>query len=180
VLDRRAALLDVFTTMAALNDAGLRIRCHGDYHLGQTLVTDADVVILDFEGEPLKPLPERRDRSSPLRDVAGMLRSFSYAATAAARSRTDDGSNAAAGTLEGWEAGASRLFLSAYFDAVGSHAVLPAQQRNTDALLRAYVVDKAIYEIGYELNNRPDWVAIPLTGVLRWADRTSTIPGKLR
>jgi len=180
VLDSRAALLDVFTTMAALDDAGLRIRCHGDYHLGQTLVTDADVVILDFEGEPLKPLPERRDRSSPLRDVAGMLRSFSYAATAAARSRTDDGSNAAAGTLEGWEAGASRLFLSAYFDAVGSHAVLPAQQRNTDALLRAYVVDKAIYEIGYQLNNRPDWVAIPLTGVLRWADRTSTIPGKLR
>ena len=68
---------------------------------------------------------------------------------------------------------------TAAFDAVGGHAILPAEARNADALLRAYVVDKAIYEIGYELNNRPDWVAIPLTGVLQWADGTSTMPGKV-
>jgi trehalose synthase-fused probable maltokinase len=170
VLESRAALVDVFTTMAALDDAGQRIRCHGDYHLGQTLVTDRDVVILDFEGEPARPLAERRIKSSPLRDVAGMLRSFSYAATAAARSRQ---SGAAAGTFgawQAWEASAARLFVSAYLDAVAHARILPAQQRDVDALLRAYVVDKAIYEVGYELNNRPDWVAIPLAGVLRCLD----------
>lgn len=177
LLDSRDAILDVFTTMAGLPDAGQRIRCHGDYHLGQTLVTDDDVVILDFEGEPARPLAERREKSSPLRDVAGMLRSFSYAATTAARSRTG-----AAGTVTGawqaWEAGAAHLFVSAYLEATADAAFLPTERRHRDALLRAYVVDKAIYEVGYELNNRPDWVAIPLGGVLRCLAEAATVSEK--
>ena len=167
VLNSREALLNVFAAMAALEDAGQRIRCHGDYHLGQILITDDDVVILDFEGEPARALVERRAKSSPLRDVAGMLRSFSYAATTAARSR--DREVAAAGTpaLDAWEADAARVFLRSYLDAVAGTGMLPRESRDRDALLRAYVVDKAVYEVGYELNNRPDWVAVPLAGVLR-------------
>jgi trehalose synthase-fused probable maltokinase len=170
ILEQRAALLDVFTRMATIENAGLRIRCHGDYHLGQTLVTDGDVVIVDFEGEPARPLSERRRKSSPLRDVAGMLRSFSYVATAASRARHERGVEAAADASQAWDASAARLFLSAYLGAVTRAAVLPPAQRDLIALLRAYLVDKATYEIGYELNNRPDWVAIPLAGVLRCLD----------
>ena len=179
VLDARNSLLDVFTTMAALDDAGQRIRCHGDYHLGQTLVTEQDVVILDFEGEPARPLSERRAKSSPLKDVAGMLRSFSYAATTAARSGNAGVSNAAVGAQQAWEAAAARLFLSAYFEATAGNPILPAYRRDADSLLRAYLVEKATYEIAYELNNRPDWVAIPLAGVLQCLDAAPVVPESL-
>jgi maltose alpha-D-glucosyltransferase/alpha-amylase len=179
VLTHRDALLGVFTTMAGLDDAGQCIRCHGDYHLGQTLVTDDDVVILDFEGEPARPLAERRARSSPLRDVAGMLRSFSYAASTAARSATSGGAaGEAAGAWRQWEAAAGRLFLNSYRDAAAGAGILPLAPANFDALLRAYLVDKAIYEVGYELNNRPDWLAIPLTGVRRCLDEASGVSGR--
>ncbi len=178
VLDMRRTLVDVFTTMAALEDAGQRIRCHGDYHLGQTLITDDNVVILDFEGEPARPLAERRAKSSPLRDVAGMLRSFSYAATTAARSR-EGGAAQAAESYQAWEAHASRLFLNAYLETVRGAGILPPNRRDVTALLRAYVMDKALYEVAYELNNRPNWVAIPLSGVLRCLDDAATQVEKL-
>ena len=139
--------------------AGKAIRTHGDYHLGQTLWSDGDWVILDFEGEPARPLPERRLKRSPLRDVAGMLRSFSYA-TAGAR------------LLRGgspppdWEARARASFLAGYNETV-DHGLLPPGQQATDTLLSVFELEKAVYELRYELNNRPDWVPIPVAGIAR-------------
>ena len=169
VFDGRVALFEAFNDLECMADAGMRIHCHGDFHLGQTLVTDDDVVILDFEGEPARPLAERREKSSPLRDVAGMLRSFSYLA-AATGARAADASGASRAGTQMWERRASRQFLDEYLQAVSAAQVLPADRAAVHALLRVYVVNKAIYEIGYELNNRPDCVELPLLGVLRCLD----------
>jgi maltose alpha-D-glucosyltransferase / alpha-amylase len=176
VLDGRGRLFEAFDDLERLANAGTRIRCHGDYHLGQTLVTEDDVVILDFEGEPARPLAERREKSSPLRDVAGMLRSFSYLAAAATTSRTADAPTPSLAGLQTWERQATRRFLDEYLQAVSAAQVLPADPAAVNVLLRAYVADKAIYEISYELNNRPEWVELPLLGVLGCldAERTGT------
>jgi maltose alpha-D-glucosyltransferase/alpha-amylase len=170
VLDRRTELLRQFGELRDLHGAGARIRCHGDYHLGQVLVSEGDVVIIDFEGEPARPLAERRSKCSPLRDVAGMLRSFSYAALtglgAATQTRPEDYDRLVR-WAELWEAWVSAAFLRAYFAAVQGGGFLPQHPDDLDLLLQAFVLDKALYELGYELNNRPDWVHIPLTGILR-------------
>ena len=163
-------LLGRFEELAQLGDGGLRIRCHGDYHLGQTLVTDDDILILDFEGEPARPLEERRARWSPAKDVAGMLRSFSYAAASGLRAAIEDGRRtprALAARADDWERTAHAAFLGSYLAVTASSPILPAAAAATDTLLRAFVIDKALYELGYELNNRPDWVDIPLTALLR-------------
>jgi hypothetical protein len=126
----------------------VRTRVHGDYHLGQVLVAaGGDVRIVDFEGEPMRPLAERRAKRIPLTDVAGMLRSFAYAAAAAGR---DD------------DAGAAAAFLDAYRAEAGAAV--------DDALLRFFVLQKAVYEVGYEIANRPDWVSIPVRGILALLD----------
>ncbi len=142
---------------------------HGDYHLGQVLVVTDGFTILDFEGEPSRSLAERRAKQSPLKDVAGMLRSFSYAAWAGLLQSTG-GEPAAMATLEPWarlwERAASAAFLRAYRATIGDARLLPADPAAFDALLEAYVLDKALYEVTYELNNRPAWVWIPLRGVL--------------
>jgi trehalose synthase-fused probable maltokinase len=139
---------------------GRLIRHHGDYHLGQTLLSrDGDWVILDFEGEPARPLLERRRKRSPLRDVAGMLRSFAYVASASDLQRGTP-------APEGWEGAARDGFLSAYFDAI-EPTLLPAGQAATDKLLQIFELEKAVYELRYELNNRPDWVGIPVRGIRR-------------
>ena len=130
-----------------------RIRCHGDYHLGQTLVADGDVVILDFEGEPARPIAERREKSSPLRDVAGMLRSFAYAAQVSGRGAS-------------WEESVATAFLDGY-RAAADHAEFLPDDAGFATLLEAFVLDKTLYELGYELNNRPDWVALPLAALAR-------------
>ncbi len=147
---------------------GRRIRIHGDYHLGQVLRARNDFVILDFEGEPARPVEERRAKHSPLKDVAGMLRSFSYAAYAALVSYTTRRPEAAR-QLEPWarlwERSASAAFLDAYRAGIAGHGLLPESPAADDALLRAYLVDKALYELHYELNNRPAWVRIPLWGL---------------
>jgi maltose alpha-D-glucosyltransferase/alpha-amylase len=170
VLQQRDDLLQQYGALEKLADGGRRIRCHGDYHLGQVLVKEGDVVIIDFEGEPARPLAERRASSSPLRDVAGMLRSFSYAALAglgaATTTRPEDVERLAPWT-ELWEVWASAAFLRAYFAATSGASLLPAKPEDRDTLLNAFVLDKALYELGYELNNRPEWVHIPLTGLLR-------------
>jgi maltose alpha-D-glucosyltransferase/alpha-amylase len=149
---------------------GGRIRCHGDYHLGQVLVTEGDVVIIDFEGEPARPLAERRAKASPLRDVAGMLRSFSYAALtglgAATQTRPEDVERLAP-WAELWETWVGAVFLRAYLAATRGAAFLPPDVDDLETLLQAFILDKALYELGYELNNRPDWVHIPLTGLRR-------------
>ncbi len=147
---------------------------HGDYHLGQVLRTEEDFVILDFEGEPARPLAERRSRQSPLKDVAGMLRSYSYAAFAAligsAVHAADDDSALEPWALL-WQHWAGETFLSGYFSTASTVAVgqVPLLPRGDELrrLLGAFVLDKALYELVYELNSRPDWVRIPLGGISR-------------
>ena len=145
---------------------GARIRHHGDYHLGQVLRRqNGDYVILDFEGEPARPLAERRQKHSPLRDVAGMLRSFAYASAVTLKeemgSRRDAGAEAEAARLtEEMQA----AFRAGYFT-TSAPAILPASDAARDALLAVFEVEKAFYELAYELNNRPQWVDIPLSGL---------------
>jgi maltokinase len=139
--------------------AGRLIRTHGDYHLGQTLFTDRGWIVLDFEGEPARPLPERRLKRSPLRDVAGMLRSFAYAASASEILR-------GVAAPEGWEQRAREAFLDGYTGSV-ERSLLPPGQEATANLLSVFELEKAVYELRYELNNRPDWVGIPVAGIAR-------------
>ncbi|MGH7506398.1 MAG: maltose alpha-D-glucosyltransferase [Longimicrobiales bacterium] len=150
---------------------GLRIRCHGDYHLGQLLFTGKDFVITDFEGEPVRPLSERRLKRSPLRDVAGMLRSFHYAAFAGLF--RDAATSALPAHLEMetwvqlWYRTVAATYLRHYLEVAREANFLPAQEEDLALLLDAYLLEKAVYELGYELNNRPDWVPIPLIGILQ-------------
>jgi trehalose synthase-fused probable maltokinase len=138
--------------------AGRVIRHHGDFHLGQTLWSDGDWVLLDFEGEPARSLPERRRKRSPLRDVAGMLRSFAYVASAAQLQRGVE-------PPEGWEEQARAEFVGGYRTTIDQNLVPSGSAM--DKLLAVFELEKAVYELRYELNNRPDWVKIPVAGILR-------------
>jgi maltose alpha-D-glucosyltransferase/alpha-amylase len=149
-----------------------RIRIHGDYHLGQVLYTGNDFVIIDFEGEPARPLSERRIKRSALRDVAGMLRSFHYApyavlfgAAPGSYVRKEDLARLESGAKY-WQHWVSAAFLRAYLAESTKGTHLPKDQKSVETLLTAYLIEKAVYEIVYELNNRPDWVRIPLRGIL--------------
>jgi trehalose synthase-fused probable maltokinase len=160
---RRDELLERVRTLAdsVRGDAGLRIRHHGDYHLGQVLRTaTGDFMIIDFEGEPARPLAERRRKHSALRDVAGMLRSFAYAGATIAeggRGRAKGGANA-----EAWERAAREAFLAGYVQGAGTGSFLPRDRKNVDCLIELFETEKVFYELAYELNNRPDWVWIPM------------------
>jgi maltokinase len=145
--------------LSRIGVGGNVIRTHGDYHLGQVMETDRGWVILDFEGEPLRSLPERRQKRSPLRDVAGMLRSFSYVAAAGPILGTRP-------VPEDWESRARAAFLEGYFRDVDP-ALLPPGQESTDKLLSVFELEKAVYELNYEINNRPDWVGIPVASIVR-------------
>jgi maltokinase len=145
--------------LSHIGTGGRLIRTHGDYHLGQTMLTDRGWVVLDFEGEPARPLPERRRKRSPLRDVAGMLRSFSYVTAGARLLRGVD-------VADDWEDRARAVFLEGYFSRV-EPSLLPPGEAPTRQLLAVFELEKAVYELRYELNNRPDWVAIPVAGILR-------------
>ncbi|RMD59326.1 MAG: alpha-amylase, partial [Nitrospirae bacterium] len=143
----------------------MKMRIHGDYHLGQVLFTGDDFVIIDFEGEPIKPLSLRRMKYSPFVDVAGMLRSLHYAAYTVLYSKREyRGLEAAA---ERWYDYACSLFLKSYIKTMSDSACIPENRDDMSHLLKIFLLDKAVYEIGYELNNRPDWVLIPIKGVLR-------------
>jgi maltose alpha-D-glucosyltransferase/alpha-amylase len=147
----------------------VKIRCHGDYHLGQVLRVENDYVILDFEGEPVRTVAERRAKQSPLKDVAGMLRSYHYAAYAGLFAFTKnhpDDLGRFVPWAESWFQGVSAAFLRAYRAAAKDAAFLPAEKTAFAELLDAFMLDKAFYELNYELNNRPDWVRIPLRGIL--------------
>ena len=148
---------------------GQRIRIHGDYHLGQTLRSRSDFLLVDFEGEPARSLEERRQKQSPLRDVAGMLRSFSYAAEtalqrAAERRPENVGPLRPWATL--WENASAAVYLAGYAEAAGTRPGLLPQPEEAAELLRALLLEKAFYELLYELNNRPGWLSIPLRGLL--------------
>jgi maltose alpha-D-glucosyltransferase/alpha-amylase len=169
VLSRRRRILESFRTLVAKPVTGLRTRVHGDYHLGQVVRIKNDYAILDFEGEPARTLADRRAKHSPLKDVAGMLQSFSYAAWVSLAQFTTRGPDAFA-RLEPWarvwEQAASAAFLRAYRETAASGSFLPADPAGLAALLNAYVLDKAFYEVLYELNHRPAWVWIPLRRIL--------------
>jgi maltose alpha-D-glucosyltransferase/alpha-amylase len=171
VLAAEDRLLDRFRRLTSRKLAAERIRTHGDYHLGQVLYTGRDFVILDFEGEPSRSLSERRLKRSPMRDVAGMIRSFQYAAYVALFDEASAGvaPPEALPALEGWalhwERWVSAAFLDAYLQRVRGAEFLPSSREEREILLDCFLLEKAIYELGYELNNRPDWVRIPLQGI---------------
>ncbi|MEA2511669.1 MAG: maltose alpha-D-glucosyltransferase / alpha-amylase [Thermomicrobiales bacterium] len=151
-----------------------KTRVHGDYHLGQTLrTTDGDFVILDFEGEPQRPIHERRAKTSPLKDVAGMLRSFGYARGAAERQAHERGEplDSLRSALVAWERSARRAFIDGYVaeSRRGGARYLPTSDDDIRQALAAWELDKALYEVNYELNNRPDWLALPLAATLKLA-----------
>ncbi len=169
--DVREAVVARFDQIRGLSPGGLLTRIHGDLHLGQLLRIDTGWVILDFEGEPDRAPAERRELTSPLRDVAAMLRSFDYAAAAAIVERTaPEGAEAELlrGYGEAWADANRDAFWGAYLETIGSRPVLPSPGPSL-VLRRAFEVQKAVYEIGYELGHRPSWVPIPLRFLLRGA-----------
>ena len=180
VLQSEASVHQIFQSLLGRKITAMRIRCHGDFHLGQVLTTGKDFVIIDFEGEPARSLSERRLKRSPLSDVAGMLRSFHYAAYSVLFAREGDtpirpeDSNRLENWARFWKSWVGATFLKSYL-AVASAAgqgFLPKTGEELQALLRAYLLEKAVYELEYELNNRPDWVKIPLRGIHQILENT--------
>jgi len=169
-----AMRLEILHRLRAIHEqriSAFRIRCHGDYHLGQVLYTGKDFFIIDFEGEPARSIGERRIKRSPLRDVAGMIRSFHYASQAAILEQIELGNQP--DTLarlrlwvQFWHRWISSVFFTAYHESIRSSALLPTNQSELSVLLYCHLLEKALYELGYELNNRPNWIKIPLEGVL--------------
>ncbi len=173
ILTQEDEVLRRFRSILERKITATRTRIHGDYHLGQVLFTGSDFVIMDFEGEPARSISERRIKRSPLRDVAGMVRSFHYAAYSGLLGRAAGGVvrpedlPALEPWADYWYLSVSGAFLRAYFEAAGQASFLPQGQDELHVLLGAYLLEKAIYELAYELNNRPDWVRIPLGGILQ-------------
>ncbi len=187
LLSRRSELIRRARSIQSVANAGQRIRIHGDYHLGQTLRTAAtsngssvekdrngDFVLIDFEGEPARPIEERRRKQSPLKDVVGMLRSFAYAAFSAVdrlvadREGKKDSIDRATliGWAQIWQDAAASQFLSSYRDSIAENPQLLPPASEAQILFDAYLLEKALYELLYELNNRPTWVGIPLRSIL--------------
>ncbi|MCI0409216.1 MAG: putative maltokinase, partial [Acidobacteria bacterium] len=170
LLSLRRAIENRISDLTPLDLEAFKTRHHGDYHLGQVLLVENDFIIVDFEGEPARPLHERRAKHSPLRDVAGMLRSFDYAASVAvqycALERPEDRM-----LLEpharAWERLARAAFLAGYREGVEGCPSYPANPDHSDRLIRLFMLEKALYELRYELDNRPDWIGVPLLGLLR-------------
>jgi maltose alpha-D-glucosyltransferase/alpha-amylase len=168
-LGQRGIALERFRALEEIDPQTVRIRIHGDYHLGQVLWVRNDFVILDFEGEPARPLTERRLKQSALKDVAGMLRSFSYAAFVALlgfTARRPEDYERLEPWASFWEKWTSAAFLRTYRQTAGDASFLPPARDDLQILLQAFLLDKALYELNYELNNRPAWVRIPLRGIL--------------
>jgi maltose alpha-D-glucosyltransferase / alpha-amylase len=169
VLSRRRRILDHFGTLISIGFQTQRIRIHGDYHLGQVLRVKTDFVILDFEGEPARSLAYRRAKQCPLKDVAGMLRSFSYAAYSSLlnyTARHPDDLARLEPWAQLWERTASAAFLRAYRETARGAAFMPPERSGFQKLLDMFLLDKALYEVLYELNARPAWVRIPLMGIM--------------
>ncbi len=167
----RPKVADLLDRLATINQELVKIRCHGDYHLGQVLYSGADFFILDFEGEPSKPLEQRVAKQTPLKDVAGMLRSFSYATYASlflfTHNRAED-LEAFLPWAKACEAWSSALFLKGYLTAIEGSSLVPSDRGEFFRVLLPFVIDKAFYEILYEVNNRPDWLRVPVNSVLEY------------
>lgn len=165
-------LLLRFESIVGRKLSGARIRCHGDYHLGQVLFTGKDFVIIDFEGEPSRRISERRIKRSPLRDVAGMIRSFDYAAQTVLFNQVSavvhkDDFPAYQGWAVFWSQWTSAQFLASYLNTVKSSSFATQGTAEVKTLLDVFLLEKAVYELAYELNNRPTWVQVPMGGILR-------------
>jgi maltose alpha-D-glucosyltransferase/alpha-amylase len=169
VLGRRRQILESFRLPNGPRALGHRMRIHGDYHLGQVLQVKTDYVIIDFEGEPARPMSDRQAKASPLKDVAGMIRSLSYAAysslIAFTTRRPEDWDCLEPWALL-WERSMGAEFLRAYVQTTCGAPFLPPADEDLRRLLEVYVLEKALYELSYELDNRPAWVRIPLIGIL--------------
>ncbi len=164
-LERSAARAEGFRDECAT----WRIRVHGDFHLGQALRTpDRDWILIDFEGEPARPVSERREKTSALKDVAGMMRSFAYARGAVERSVASHDHEPRRNRLSAWEDAARQVFLDAYRDAIrlASVPLAPPDDQAFANALAAWELDKALYEIAYEVRNRPDWLELPLRALV--------------
>ena len=173
LLSRRQDVLACLHPHEVANVQLMSGRYHGDYHLGQVLLVEDDFVITDFEGEPDRPLAERRAKHSPLRDVAGMLRSFSYAGTVAlAHATTERPSDRIhlEPRITDWEQHTVEAFLAGYHEAIAGCPTWPADDALRRQLLRLFLIEKTLYEIRYEMNNRPAWLAIPVNGLLAQLD----------
>jgi maltose alpha-D-glucosyltransferase/alpha-amylase len=167
-----AEILQAVETATLPRGAMLKTRHHGDYHLGQVLLHENDFVIIDFEGEPERPVAERRLKHSPLRDVAGMLRSFDYAQWSALRTSAKSADDYARllPLAAAWQAETRRTFLAAYAAAVQDSGLYGSFE-DAAGLLRLFELEKALYELRYEINNRPDWIHVPLAGIRALAAR---------
>lgn len=170
VIDFKAQILQILENIIQAPIKATQTRVHGDYHLGQVLDDGEDFYIIDFEGEPMRPIEERRSKTSPFKDVAGMVRSFHYAAYGELYLHPEKYAQDDLPKLEYWAAQwfhyISRFYLTAYFDRTESQGFIPTDKKQLQTLLRTFIIEKAIYEVGYEMNNRPNWLKIPLRGVL--------------
>ena len=171
LLKRRALLLRRIEASAASVPKGIKTRRHGDYHLGQVLVRRNDFILVDFEGEPGRTLPERRIKHSPLTDVAGMLRSFAYARRAATlRNPQVAAQNGRLEPhLEKWEQQTRQTFITAYDEIARANGLYESLEA-VRPLLQLFEIEKALYEVRYELGNRPDWATIPLRSLIAFAE----------
>ncbi|RTL36534.1 MAG: maltose alpha-D-glucosyltransferase [Candidatus Melainabacteria bacterium] len=167
----RPKVVDLLDRLATINEELTKIRCHGDYHLGQVLYSGGDFFILDFEGEPSKPLELRIAKQTPLKDVAGMVRSFSYASYASlflfTHNRAED-LEAFLPWAKACEAWSSASFLKGYLQAMEGSSLVPSDRSDFFRALLPFMIDKAFYEIFYEVNNRPDWLRVPVSSVLEY------------
>jgi maltose alpha-D-glucosyltransferase/alpha-amylase len=173
LLTLRPALIEMMGTQTLKGLKAIRTRYHGDYHLGQVLLVQGDFIITDFEGEPARPLNERRAKHSPLRDIAGMLRSFSYAAAVAVNRCTTErpADRKLLGPLaQAWENDTEEAFLASYRAAIAGCPSWPGDDSHAKRLIDLFLIEKALYELRYEMDNRPDWLAIPLYALLRKID----------
>jgi maltose alpha-D-glucosyltransferase / alpha-amylase len=172
LLQREDRVRERFSALRAGGMDAVRIRYHGDYHLGQVLWTGNDFMIIDFEGEPARPLGHRRAKTLAMRDVAGMIRSFQYAAFAALFGQVSgvpsepEMALAVEAWASYWTAWVSATYLRAYFEEAGARSFVPRDPEQRRIVFDAFLLQKALYEVAYELNNRPDWVRIPLRGIL--------------
>lgn len=171
IVDREDEIIERFQQIGERQITALRIRCHGDYHLGQVLFTGDDFAIIDYEGEPMRPLGQRRIKGSPLRDVAGMIRSFHYASHAGVMARMPE-PLAPSPRCEAlllwarfWYLWTSAVFVKAYLKNAEGADFLPPSREESRCLLDAYQLEKSLYELDYEMNNRPAWIEIPIRGV---------------
>jgi maltose alpha-D-glucosyltransferase/alpha-amylase len=179
LLSHRDTVLTEIEALRNQHISGIKIRHHGDFHLGQVLIAKDDAYILDFEGEPRRSLAERRSKAPPARDVAGFVRSIDYATSAAidrAPNLTPEERAALAKLMRDWGERLTAAYWEAYRETMNNAPLWPADDQQTLRLLDRFVVDKALYEIEYELTNRPNWAHIPLDATLRILQQRGAIP----